>query len=59
MVPQTQYRMGKNPIRTHVWRILVSMDILLGHLLYPLGTVVVCMFSLALYMLTDGKPTKL
>jgi hypothetical protein len=39
--------MGKNPIRAWVWQILIPMDILLGHLLCPLGTVGVGMFFVA------------
>jgi hypothetical protein len=40
--------MGKNPIRTWLWRILIHMVILLGHLLYSSDIVGMSMFSLAL-----------
>jgi hypothetical protein len=39
--------MDKKPTRVRVWRILIPMDILLGHLLCPSGTVGMCMFSVA------------
>jgi hypothetical protein len=55
----TRNPMGKNPIRTRVWRILIPMCILLSHLLCPSGTVGVCMFSVAPYSLTDGEPTNI
>jgi hypothetical protein len=51
--------MGKNSIRAWVWRILIPMDILLGHLLCPAGTVGVGMFSVAPYPLPDGVPANI
>jgi hypothetical protein len=51
--------MGKNPIRAWVWRILIPMGILLGHLLCPSGMVVVGMFSIAPYPLPDGEPANI
>jgi hypothetical protein len=51
--------MGKNPIRARVWRILIPMGILLGHLLCPSGTVGVGMFSVAPYPLPDGEPANI
>jgi hypothetical protein len=57
MAISTQNPMCKNPIRVWVWRILITMNILLGHLLYPLGLVGIDMFSLVLYPLFDRKPT--
>jgi hypothetical protein len=54
MVPETRNPMGKNPIRARVWRILIPMGILLGHLLCPSGMVGVGMFSVAPYPLPDG-----
>jgi hypothetical protein len=51
--------MGKNPIRARVWRILIPMGILLGHLLCPSGTVGVGMFSVAAYPLPDGEPANI
>jgi hypothetical protein len=51
MTMGTRNPMGKNPIRARVWRILIPMGILLGHLLCPSGTVGVGMFSVAPYPL--------
>jgi hypothetical protein len=51
--------MGKNPIRARVWRILIPMGILLGHLLCPSGMVGVGMFSVAPYPLPDGQPANI
>jgi hypothetical protein len=48
--------MGKNPIRIRVWRILIPMGILLGHLLCPSGTVGVGMFSVAHTRYPMGNP---
>jgi hypothetical protein len=50
MAMGTRNPMGKNPIRARVWRILIPMGILLGHLLCPSGIVGVGMFSVALYL---------
>jgi hypothetical protein len=55
----TQNPMGKNPITSWVWRILIPMGILLGHLLCPSGTVGVGMFSVAPYPLPDGEPANI
>jgi hypothetical protein len=44
-----------NSIMTQVWRIFMSKDILLGHLLYPSDLVGIVMFSLVPYPLIDGK----
>jgi hypothetical protein len=51
--------MVENPIRAQVWRILIPMGILLGHMLYPSGMVGVGMFSIAPYLLPDEKPTNI
>jgi hypothetical protein len=59
MAMGTRNPMGKNPIRARVWRILIPMGILLGHLLYPAGTVDVGMFSVAPYPLPDGVPANI
>jgi hypothetical protein len=55
----TRKPMSKNPIRARVWRIFIPMDILLGHLLCPSGTVGVGMFSVAPYPLPDGEPANI
>ena len=55
----TRNPMGKNPIRARVWRILIPMGILLGHLLCPSGMVGVGMFSVAPYPLPDGEPANI
>jgi hypothetical protein len=55
----TRNPMSKNPIRARVWRILIPMGILLGHLLCPSGTVGVGMFSVASYPLPDGEPANI
>jgi hypothetical protein len=48
------------PLSSFFLLVLVpTMDILLGHLLYPLGTVGLVMFSLAPYLLPVGNPAKL
>jgi hypothetical protein len=59
MAMGTRNLMGKNPIRARVWRILIPMGILLGHLLCSSGTVGVGMFSVAPYPLTDGEPANI
>jgi hypothetical protein len=59
MAMGTRNPMGKNSIRARLWRILIPMSILLGHLLYPSGTVGVCMFSVASYPLPDGEPANI
>jgi hypothetical protein len=55
----TRNSMGKNPIRARVWRILIPMGILLGHLLWPSGMVDVGMFSVAPYPLPNGEPANI
>jgi hypothetical protein len=59
MAMDTRNPMGKNPIRARVWRILILMGILLGHLLCPSGTMGVGMFSVAPYPLPDGEPANI
>jgi hypothetical protein len=59
MAMGTRNPMGKNPIRARVWRILIPMGILLGHLLCPSGMVGVGMFSVAPYPLPDGQPANI
>jgi hypothetical protein len=51
----TRNPMGKNLIKARVWRILILIDILLGHLLCPSGMVGVGMFSVVPYPLPDGE----
>jgi hypothetical protein len=59
MAMDTRNPMGKNSIRARVWRILIPMGILLGHLLCPSGTVGVSMFYVAPYPLPDGEPANI